>query len=176
MAGEELVQTLRAARDLSDAALKTLLETDAYDEELYAAADVVRRERYGTAVYIRGLIEFTNYCKNNCYYCGIRRDNRQAQRYRLTEAEILECCREGYALGYRTFVLQGGEDPWYTDERVCGIVAAIRAEFPDCAITLSIGEKPRESYQAYFDAGPIAICCAMRPRISTTTASCIRQS
>ena len=153
MAREELVQTLRAARDLPDAALKALLETDAYDEELYAAADAVRRERYGTAVYIRGLIEFTNYCKNNCYYCGIRRDNRQAQRYRLTQEEILECCREGYALGYRTFVLQGGEDPWYTDERVCGIVAAIRAEFPDCAITLSIGEKPRESYQAYFDAG-----------------------
>ena len=153
MAGEELVKTLRDARDLPDAALKALLETDVYDQELYAAADAVRRERYGTDVYIRGLIEFTNYCKNNCYYCGIRRDNHQAQRYRLTQAEILACCREGYALGYRTFVLQGGEDPWYTDERVCGIVAAIHAEFPDCAVTLSIGEKSRESYQAYFDAG-----------------------
>ena len=124
------------------------------DEELLAsAADKVRRKYYGNKVYIRGLIEFTNYCKNNCYYCGIRAGNSQAHRYRLTKEQILDCCSEGYRLGFRTFVLQGGEDPYYTDERICHIVAAIRAQHPDCAITLSIGEKERASYQAYFDAG-----------------------
>ena len=104
-------------------------------------------------MYIRGLIEFTNYCRNNCYYCGIRRDNQNTVRYRLSKEEILACCEEGYRLGFRTYVLQGGEDPYYTDERICGIVSEIRRRFPDCAITLSIGEKPRESYQAFFDAG-----------------------
>ena len=125
----------------------------AYDAALQKAADEVRRAHYGTDVYVRGLIEFTNYCKNNCYYCGIRRDNRNATRYRLTKEEILSCCAEGYDLGFRTFVLQGGEDPFYTDDLICEIVAAIHAQHPDCAITLSIGEKSRESYQKYFDAG-----------------------
>ena len=150
---QALIEALARDRDLPDAALKQLLETDAGDAELFARADAVRRERYGTDVFIRGLIEFTNYCANNCYYCGIRRGNAAAQRYRLTEAEILECCREGYALGYRTFVLQGGEDPWFTDARVCAVVAAIHEKYPDCAITLSIGEKARESYEAYYAAG-----------------------
>lgn len=150
---ENLVALLEMQRDLTDAQLKALLETDAYDAALFQAADRVRRAHYGTDVYIRGLIEFTNYCKNNCYYCGIRRDNRHATRYRLTKEQILDCCAEGYALGFRTFVLQGGEDPYYTDDRICDTVSAIRKNYPDCAITLSIGEKPRESYQAYFDAG-----------------------
>jgi biotin synthase len=148
-----LIEQLRANRDLSDADLRLLLSTDAYDADLRAAADAVRRERYGDAVFLRGLIEFTNYCKNNCLYCGIRALNRHAERYRLTKEEILSCCREGYALGYRTFVLQGGEDPYYTDDRVCEIVSAIRKAYPDCAITLSIGEKPKESYQRYYDTG-----------------------
>ncbi len=120
---------------------------------LAAAADKLRRQFYGAAVYIRGLIEFTNYCKNNCYYCGIRAGNTLVQRYRLTQQQILDCCREGYALGFRTFVLQGGEDPYFNDERICTLVAGIRAQHPDCAITLSIGEKTRASYQAYYDAG-----------------------
>lgn len=148
-----LVDRLREQRNLSDAEFKTILETDAYDAALQKAADEVRRAHYGTDVYVRGLIEFTNYCKNNCYYCGIRRDNRNATRYRLTKEEILSCCAEGYDLGFRTFVLQGGEDPFYTDDLICEIVAAIHAQHPDCAITLSIGEKSRESYQKYFDAG-----------------------
>ncbi|MBQ7003575.1 MAG: [Oscillospiraceae bacterium] len=148
-----LIETLRTTQNLTDAELKELLETDTYDEELRIAADAVRREHYGTDVYIRGLIEFTNYCKNDCLYCGIRRSNRCAERYRLTKEEILECCKEGYALGFRTFVLQGGEDPYYTDERICDIVSSIRESYPDCAITLSIGEKSHESYKAYFDAG-----------------------
>lgn len=150
---ESLVKKLRENRDLSDSELRELIDNDRYDADLRAAADAVRRERYGDAVFLRGLIEFTNYCKNNCYYCGLRAANRDVERYRLSEDEILSCCAEGYALGYRTFVLQGGEDPYFTDDRICGIVRAIRARYPECAITLSIGEKPRESYQRYYDAG-----------------------
>lgn len=148
-----LVEALRHDRDLTDAQFRTLLETDQYDEKLRTAADAVRRETYGQAVYLRGLIEFTNYCKNDCLYCGIRRSNTAASRYRLTQEEILACCREGHALGFRTFVLQGGEDPYWTDERICSVVSQIHREFPDCAITLSIGEKSHESYLAYFEAG-----------------------
>ena len=149
----ELIEKLSAERNLTDEELKALLEREGPDDALFEAADRRRREIYGDEVYIRGLIEFTNYCRNNCYYCGIRRDNRSAERYRLTPEQILFCCEEGYRLGFRTFVLQGGEDPYFTDERVCAIVSEIRARFPDCAITLSIGEKSRESYQAFFDAG-----------------------
>ena len=148
-----LIEKLCKEQDLTDAEFKTLLETDQYDDALQKAADAVRRANYGTDVYLRGLIEFTNYCRNDCLYCGIRRSNRNASRYRLTEEDILACCEEGYSLGYRTFVLQGGEDTYYTDERICRIVSAIRERYPDCAVTLSIGEKPRESYQAFFDAG-----------------------
>ena len=106
-----------------------------------------------TDVYIRGLIEFTNYCKNDCYYCGIRKSNKKAERYRLTEDEILSCCEAGYELGFRTFVLQGGEDPYYTDERMVKILLRMKASYPDCAITLSMGERSHESYQAMFEAG-----------------------
>ena len=108
---------------------------------------------YENKVYIRGLIEFTNYCKNDCLYCGIRRSNAKANRYRLTKEEILDCCKVGYELGFRTFVLQGGEDPYFTDDRICEIVSAIRTAYPDCAITLSIGEKEKESYERYYKAG-----------------------
>lgn len=113
----------------------------------------LRKQYYGDKVYTRGLIEFTNYCKNDCYYCGIRRGNRHAQRYRLSGEEILDCCENGYALGFRTFVLQGGEDPYYTDERMADIVCSIRRDYPDCAITLSIGEKSYESYKLFKEAG-----------------------
>lgn len=116
-------------------------------------AIAVRKEIYGTDVFVRGLIEFTNYCKNDCLYCGIRRSNQSADRYRLTPEEIFSCCREGYRLGFRTFVLQGGEDPYFTDERLVPLVRHIRTSFPDCAITLSLGERTRESYQALFSAG-----------------------
>lgn len=150
---EEIVKTLAEKRNLPDTQLKLLLSAEEADDLLFSAADTVRKRVYGTEVYIRGLIEFTNYCRNNCYYCGIRRENKKAKRYRLSCEEILSCCEEGYALGYRTFVLQGGEDPFYTDEKICGIVSAVRRRYPDCAITLSVGEKSRESYQAYFDAG-----------------------
>ena len=113
----------------------------------------LRRRFYGNKVYTRGLIEFTNYCKNDCYYCGIRRGNSRAERYRLSREEILACCENGYALGFRTFVLQGGEDPYYTDERMAEIIRSIRKGYPDCAITLSIGEKSYESYKLFKEAG-----------------------
>lgn len=148
-----LVDKLFETGDLSDDELKILIESDEFNEPLAEAADIRRRENYSDKVYIRGLIEFTNYCRNNCYYCGIRRDNKKAERYRLTKDEILLCCDEGYRLGFRTFVMQGGEDPYYTDEMICDIVSKIKSRYPDCAVTLSIGEKPRESYQAFFDAG-----------------------
>ena len=150
---ENTVRELRESRDLDDKRLRELIVSGEFDDELRLNADEVRRGIYGDAVYLRGLIEFTNYCKNNCLYCGLRRDNKQAVRYRLSREEILACCAEGYELGYRTFVLQGGEDPYYSDDLICDIVAAIRSGYPDCAITLSIGEKPRESYQRYYDAG-----------------------
>lgn len=120
---------------------------------LFERARVIQNQHYGNQVFIRGLIEFTNYCKNDCYYCGIRRSNRNAQRYRLTKVSILNCCRKGYKLGFRTFVLQGGEDGHFTDTALVEIVSAIRQEFPDCAITLSVGERSRESYEALYSAG-----------------------
>ena len=113
----------------------------------------IRKQYYGEKVYVRGLIEFTNYCKNDCYYCGIRRGNLHACRYRLRKEEILDCCREGYRLGFRTFVLQGGEDRWFTDERMAEIIRAIRETYQDCAITLSIGERSKESYRLFRQAG-----------------------
>ena len=116
-------------------------------------ADEVRRQHYGSEVYIRGLIEFTNYCRNDCLYCGIRKSQRNVSRYRLTADDILSCCRTGYELGFRTFVLQGGEDPWWTDDRLVPLVTAIRQTYPDCAITLSAGERSQQSYQRLFDAG-----------------------
>ena len=130
----------------------TLLES-ASDQEvknlLKEEAVRLRKQYYGDKVYTRGLIEFTNYCKNNCYYCGIRAGNRNAVRYRLTKEEIMDCCKEGHRLGFHTFVLQGGEDPYYTDEIMVDLIRSIKAEFPDCALTLSIGEKSYDSYRLF---------------------------
>lgn len=120
---------------------------------LFEKARKIRQMHYGTDVYIRGLIEFTNYCKNDCYYCGIRRSNAQAHRYRLSQEQILQCCRQGYDLGFRTFVLQGGEDGYFTEERMVRLIRQIRKDYPDCAITLSIGERSYDSYLAFFNAG-----------------------
>lgn len=122
-------------------------------EVLREEAVRLRDYYYGRNIFTRGLIEFTNYCKNNCYYCGIRKGNHNVVRYRLSKEEIWECCEQGYALGFRTFVLQGGEDPYFTDERVVEIVQGIKERYPDCAVTLSIGEKSFESYQKFRTAG-----------------------
>lgn len=126
---------------------------DEIREEIVRRAAKLRDDVYGKEVYTRGLIEFTNYCKNNCYYCGIRKGNTRVSRYRLTKEEILESCRTGYSLGYRTFVLQGGEDDYFTDEILIDIIRAMSNEFPQCAITLSIGERSEESYRKLFAAG-----------------------
>ena len=108
---------------------------------------------FGNKIYIRGLIEISNCCRNNCYYCGIRKGNLNIERYRLSRESILNCCKQGYELGFRTFVLQGGEDPALTNDQIEMTVARIRQEYPDCAITLSLGEKSREAYERFFRAG-----------------------
>ena len=113
----------------------------------------VAKKYFGNKIYIRGLIEFTNICRQDCLYCGLRCSNASAQRYRLSKKDILSCCDEGYLLGLRTFVLQGGEDPYFDDEKLCDIVKEIKSRFPDCAVTLSVGERSRASYQKLFDAG-----------------------
>ena len=121
----------------------------------YAAKKAVelRKKHYGVKVFIRGLIEISNICKNNCLYCGIRAQNSSCERYRLSEEQILACCDEGYALGFRTFVLQGGEDAYFSDEVVCSLVKRIKHKYPDCAITLSLGERSKESYERLYAAG-----------------------
>ena len=151
----EMIQEIKCRRDISIEQLEYLLTTENKDclEMLREEAVQTAQKIYGNQVFIRGLIEFTNYCKNDCYYCGIRRSNHCADRYRLTKEEILSCTDTGYELGFRTFVLQGGEDPYFTDARICELVSEIRQKHPDCAITLSIGEKSKESYKRYFDAG-----------------------
>ncbi len=151
----DIIDKLESEKNLSPSDFAYLLSSEdtCGISALKERAAAVSQKIYGNQVYIRGLIEFTNYCENDCYYCGIRRHNCHIERYRLSSEEILSCCQKGYALGFRTFVLQGGEDPFFTDENVCSLVSSIREKYPDCAITLSIGEKSRESYQAFFDAG-----------------------
>ena len=151
----DLIDRLAAERSLPDAELLTLITMDDPDSDRYLAqkADEVRRQVYGNHVYIRGLIEFTNYCRNNCHYCGIRRSNPNCQRYRLSTEDILACCDTGYTLGFRTFVLQGGEDPFFTPQTITELVRAIKNIHPDCAVTLSVGEYDRDTYQEWFDAG-----------------------
>lgn len=152
---KEFIQKLRETQQLNKEEWISLIEnrTPELAEYLFAQAREVREQHYGKDVYIRGLIEFTNYCKNDCYYCGIRRSNQNASRYRLDEAEILECCAHGYELGFRTFVLQGGEDGYFTDDRLAKLVRAIKTAHPDCAVTLSVGEKSCESYKRFYEAG-----------------------
>ena len=125
----------------------------ALGEKLRQAAVAVRERVYGRAVFTRGLIEISSYCKNDCFYCGIRRSNKNAERYRLSAKEILSCAEEGYALGFRTFVLQGGEDPFFTDEVLVPLIEALKARYPDCAVTLSLGERSEDSFRRLFEAG-----------------------
>lgn len=150
----ELIDKLRKNRILSkDEYLFLIKHRGECAQYLYKNAAEVRESIYGNKIYIRGLIEFTNYCKNNCLYCGIRRGNKNADRYRLIPEEILNCADYGYTLGFRTFVLQGGEDSFYTDEILCDIVSSIKRNHPDCAVTLSLGERTYESYKALKEAG-----------------------
>ncbi len=151
----ELIEKLENTHSLTLDEYEYLIEnkTDEAAEILAEKARAVREEHYGKAVYIRGLIEIGNICKNDCLYCGIRRGNKNCDRYRLTETEILECADEGYTLGFRTFVMQGGEDGSFSDEFMCSVIKKLKAKYPDCAVTLSIGERSRESYEKLFAAG-----------------------
>ena len=155
---EEIKSTInkvKQSRNISLEQLKLLLEINDDEGVRFMREEAVKvcQKTYGNQVFIRGLIEFTNFCKNDCYYCGIRRSNSQADRYRLTKEQMLDCCASGYELGFRTFVLQGGEDGYFTDDKICDLVSVIKEKYPDCAVTLSIGEKSKESYKRYFDAG-----------------------
>lgn len=151
----ELVEKLYKYNNLDKEELIYLLQkiNDDNKKILIEAANKIRKERYGNKVYMRGLIEFTNYCKRNCKYCGIRADNRKLERYRLTNEEIIQCVKNGKEIGYSTYVLQGGEDPYFDDEKVVEIVKAIKSIYPYDAVTLSIGERSYESYKKMYDAG-----------------------
>ncbi len=150
-----LIDKLEKDQILTEDEFIELLEnrSDDADQYLFKRAREVRHRVYGREVYMRGLIEFTNYCKNDCLYCGIRKSNCNSDRYRLTKEQVLECCDRGYELGFRTFVLQGGEDGYYTDEKIIDLISSIKQIHPDCALTLSVGEKNFDSYKKYFEAG-----------------------
>lgn len=152
---KELLDKLNETHSLEVEEYQQLLENLNPDLMKQAAEYAVKYQQqyYGNKVFIRGLVEFTNYCRNNCYYCGIRRDNNNCERYRLRTEEIISCARQGYDLGFRTVVLQGGEDYTYRDDDICNIIKGIKADHEDMVITLSIGEREHDSYQAFFDAG-----------------------
>lgn len=150
-----LIEKLYQTGDLSD---EELLEVIAMNDDEASAllrkyADEVRQRVYGKKVFLRGLIEISSYCRNNCLYCGIRCGNKNAQRYRLDREDIMSCCENGYELGFRTFVLQGGEDTFFTDDFLVSVISGIREKYPNCAITLSLGERSRESYKKLKNAG-----------------------
>lgn len=151
----KLIEKLARKHSLTEPEYQYLIENrDEAAARYLAELAVEQRKRiYGNTVFIRGLVEISNICKNDCLYCGIRRSNHNCDRYRIDPEEILACCKEGYELGFRTFVLQGGEDSWFTDERLCDLIGKIKTLAPGCAVTLSLGERSRESYQRLFDAG-----------------------
>ena len=152
---KNLIDKLEKNQILSKEEFVRLLAISEKDDIDYLTerAKCIRDDIYGKRVFIRGLIEISNYCKNDCYYCGIRRSNKNAQRYRLSKEQILSCCENGYELGFRTFVMQGGEDAFFKDEVVCDIVSSIKERYPDCAVTLSLGERSTESYRKMKEAG-----------------------
>lgn len=155
MTNSELIDLLKAQRRLSHDQWVTLLSTFTDEDRKYAAdiACKTAQKRFGKNVFIRGIIEFSNVCRNDCIYCGIRHSNSKLERYRLSKEQILDCCEDGYELGFRTFVLQSGEDAYYTTDIMADIVRTIKNKYPDCAVTLSIGEMSREKYQKLFDSG-----------------------
>ena len=152
---KKLIEKLVRDRSLELSEYETLIKKRTEDsaERLRREALDLRHKIYGRGVFVRGLIEISNICKNDCLYCVIRCGNKEAARYRLKKQEILACCKEGYSLGFRTFVLQGGEDPYFTDEVLTDIIKSIKSTYPDVAVTLSLGERSYESYKALKEAG-----------------------
>ncbi len=152
---QELVNKLEQEGCLTAPEFEELLTRWTKETRIYAGkkARAITDRIFGNKIYVRGLVEFSSYCKNDCYYCGLRRGNTRAERYRLTKEEILSCCEQGYQLGFRTFVLQGGEDMAFTVDRFVEIIRAMKEKYPECAITLSIGEKELEDYAAMKEAG-----------------------
>jgi biotin synthase len=151
---EKIADKLIGAHSLETAEYAALIRArDEVRDTLRGAAEKERRRFYGNTVFTRGLIEISSFCKNDCLYCGIRRSNANAERYRLTEEQILECADNGYELGFRTFVLQGGEDAYFTDERLVPLIGELKRRRPDCAVTLSLGERSYESYKRLREAG-----------------------
>ena len=152
---EHLVDILRSEHHLPPEGYAALIDSAAGSILDYAMQNAreVAVARFGNGIFIRGLIEITNYCRNDCYYCGIRRSNRHVERYRMSREQILARCQMGHKLGFRTFVLQGGEDAALSDAWIEETVHDIRTEFPDCAITLSLGERTREAYLRFYNAG-----------------------
>ena len=151
----EIVEKLYRTGNIDDSEIKSLVETDdkGVSNFIVKYADETRQKYYGKKVFLRGLIEISSYCKNDCFYCGIRRSNKNAERYRLSREEILSCCENGYELGFRTFVMQGGEDSYFTDDFMCSLISEIKSKYPDCAVTLSLGERSYESYRRMKEAG-----------------------
>lgn len=149
----DLILKLYSTGNLTDSELEKLIDSNDGSEILAEYADKVRRKYYGNKVFMRGLIEISSYCRNDCLYCGIRRSNRNAERYRLNREEILSCCENGYKLGFRTFVMQGGEDSYFTDDFMCSLISEIKHKYPDCAVTLSLGERSMESYRRMTESG-----------------------
>lgn len=151
----ELIERLNRENDLKKEELVYILDhiTEEEKEVLFKYSLETKQTYYGDTVYMRGLIEFTNHCYRNCNYCGIRKDQTEADRYRLSKEQIMQCCDQGYWLGYRTFVLQGGEDPFFNDEKLVDIISSIKTRWPDVAVTVSIGERSKESYVKLKEAG-----------------------
>ncbi len=151
----DLINKLEKEQSLTLVEYEFLIENRTEDTAKILAEKAVKKRKkvYGNDVYIRGLIEISNICKNDCLYCGIRKGNKNCERYRLTKEQILSCCDEGYPLGFRTFVMQGGEDSHFSDDFMCEVITEIKSKYPDCAVTLSLGERSFESYKRLFDAG-----------------------
>ena len=155
--------------------LKALLDSsDTHlEHELQVRAEAIAEQQFGRRIYLRGLIEISNVCRNDCYYCGIRSGNERVTRYRLTADEVMSASERGYEIGFRTFVLQGGEDPYWRGERLVSLVRNIRTSYPECAITLSLGEMEYAEYEALFRAGAtIATTCSPRSIAPSTSKTC----
>ena len=173
---KELIQKLKETQNLSKEEWISLIENRSVElsDYLFAQAREVRHQYYGKEIYVRGLIEFTNYCKNDCFYCGIRKSNANTTRYRLTKEDILTCCKSGYTLGFRTFVLQGGEDGYFTDSRLCDIVSSIKSSYPTAPSHFPLVKNLTRAIRHYLKLVQTVIFCAMRHLTPCITKNCIR--